>query len=65
MSMEMQHVSYVYETGTSYEQTALHDINLKIEDGQLIGIIGHTGSGKSTLIQLMNGLIRASSGQVQ
>lgn len=64
MSMEMQHVSYVYETGTSYEQTALHDINLKIEDGQLIGIIGHTGSGKSTLIQLMNGLIRASSGQV-
>ena len=64
MSMEMQHVSYVYETGTSYEQTALHDINLKIEDGQLIGIIGHTGSGKSTLIQLLNGLIRASSGQV-
>lgn len=62
--MEMQHVSYVYETGTSYEQTALHDINLKIEDGQLIGIIGHTGSGKSTLIQLLNGLIRASSGQV-
>ena len=42
----------------------MHDINLKIEDGQLIGIIGHTGSGKSTLIQLMNGLIRASSGQV-
>ena len=64
MSMEMQHVSYVYETGTSYEQTALHDINLKIEDGQLIGIIGHTGSGKSTLIQLLNGLIRACSGQV-
>lgn len=64
MSMEIQHVSYVYETGTTYEQTALHDINLKIDDGQLIGIIGHTGSGKSTLIQLLNGLIRASSGRI-
>lgn len=64
MSMEIQHVSYVYETGTTYEQTALHDIDLKIEDGELIGIIGHTGSGKSTLIQLLNGLLRASSGRI-
>ena len=57
-------VNYVYSKGTAYEKQALKNISLKIEDGQFIGIIGHTGSGKSTLIQHFNGLIKATSGAV-
>ncbi len=49
-------------SGTAYEIHALKDVNLKIEDGEFIGIIGHTGSGKSTLIQHLNGLVKATSG---
>ena len=64
MSIILDHVNYVYAKGTAYEVNALKDINLKIEDGQFIGIIGHTGSGKSTLIQHLNGLIRATSGSI-
>ena len=55
MSMILDKVSYVYGEGTAYESWALKNINLKIEDGQFIGIIGHTGSGKSTLIQNFKG----------
>ena len=64
MSIILDHVNYVYSAGTAYEKHALKDISLKIEDGQFIGIIGHTGSGKSTLIQHLNGLIRATSGAI-
>ena len=64
MSIIVDKVNYVYSPGTAYEQNALTDINLKIEDGEFIGIIGHTGSGKSTLIQHLNGLIKATDGAI-
>ena len=64
MSIIVDKVNYVYSEGTAYEIKALSDINLKIEDGECIGIIGHTGSGKSTLIQHLNGLIKATSGTI-
>lgn len=64
MSIILDQINYVYGAGSAYEVSALKNINLKIEDGQFIGIIGHTGSGKSTLIQHMNGLMRATSGSV-
>jgi len=57
-------VDYVYSSGTSFEKHALKGINLKIDKGEFIGLIGHTGSGKSTLIQHMNGLIKATSGKI-
>ncbi len=57
-------VNYCYSEDSAYRVQALKDINLKIEDGQFIGIIGHTGSGKSTLIQHLNGLLKASSGHI-
>ncbi|MCI9378412.1 MAG: energy-coupling factor transporter ATPase [Eubacterium sp.] len=64
MSMILDKVSYVYGEGTAYESWALKNINLKIEDGQFIGIIGHTGSGKSTLIQHFNGILKATAGGI-
>lgn len=64
MSMRLEHVNYVYSQGTAYEKQALKDICLDIPDGQFIGIIGHTGSGKSTLIQHLNGLLKASEGTI-
>ncbi len=64
MGMCLQHVNYIYETGTSRECLALCDINLEIRDGEFIGLVGHSGSGKSTLIQLLNGLEHASSGEI-
>ncbi|MCR5272788.1 MAG: energy-coupling factor transporter ATPase [Lachnospiraceae bacterium] len=64
MSIILDHVNYTYSSGTAYEIQALKDINIQIEDGQFIGIIGHTGSGKSTLIQHMNGLVKATSGAI-
>jgi energy-coupling factor transport system ATP-binding protein len=57
-------VNYVYSAGTAYEKHALKDINLVINDGEFIGVIGHTGSGKSTLMQLFNGLEKATSGSI-
>lgn len=62
MSINLENVNYIYSGGTTYEKHALKDINLTINDGEFIGIIGHTGSGKSTLIQHLNGLIKATSG---
>lgn len=64
MSIKIEHLNYIYGEGTAYEKQALKDINLELPDGQFIGIIGHTGSGKSTLIQHLNGLIKATSGTV-
>ena len=64
MSIKLENVTYTYSPGTSYEIHALKDINLEIPDGQFIGIIGHTGSGKSTLIQHLNALIRPTSGTI-
>lgn len=64
MSIILNNVNYVYGEGTSQEVNALKNINLTIKDGQFIGIIGHTGSGKSTLIQHLNGLIKATSGEI-
>lgn len=64
MSIILDKVNYRYSPGTAYEKHALKDISLKIEDGQFIGVIGHTGSGKSTFIQHLNGLIKATSGAI-
>ena len=62
MSIKLEHINYVYSPGTAYEKHALKDINLEIPHGQFVGIIGHTGSGKSTLIQHLNGLVKATDG---
>ncbi|RRK33128.1 energy-coupling factor transporter ATPase [Schaedlerella arabinosiphila] len=62
MSIRLEHLNYVYSQGTAYEKQALKDVSLEIPQGQFAGIIGHTGSGKSTLIQHLNGLLWASSG---
>ena len=62
--IELQGVSYVYGERTPFEITALKNVNLNIEAGSVTGIIGHTGSGKSTLVRLLNGLERPASGKV-
>lgn len=62
MAIRAEHLNYLYGAGTVYEQYALKDVSFQIQDGEFIGLIGHTGSGKSTLIQHLNGLLRAASG---
>lgn len=64
MSIRLEHLNYIYSPGSAYEKHALKDICLEIPDGEFVGIIGHTGSGKSTLIQHFNGLIRATDGKL-
>ena len=64
MSLKLENVSYIYEKGTTSETAAIKNINLEIEKGEFIAIIGHTGSGKSTLIQHFNGLEKATEGNV-
>ena len=64
MSIVIEHLNYVYMTGGPYETKVLSDVNLTIHDGEFIGLIGHTGSGKSTLVQHLNGLIMPTSGRV-
>ena len=64
MSLKLEDVTYTYSPGTAYEMHALEHINLEIPNGQFVGIIGHTGSGKSTLVQHLNGLIRPTLGRV-
>ena len=64
MSIEIKNVNYLYSQGTSYELHALKNVNLEIPDGQFVGLIGHTGSGKSTLTQHLNGLVKATSGHI-
>lgn len=62
--LELKNLSYVYGTGTPFEKTAVNNLSLSIERGEFIGIMGHTGSGKSTLVQMLNGLMKPTSGQV-
>ena len=64
MTIKAEHINYVYGKGTAFEQHALKDVNLEIEAGEFVGLIGHTGSGKSTLIQHLNGLLRATDGKL-
>ena len=64
MSIEVRELTYIYNPGTTFQKTALDGVNLTIEDGTFVGLIGHTGSGKSTLIQTLNGLIVPTGGQV-
>lgn len=62
--LSLQHVSYIYSPGTAYEKVALDDVNLSLGKGEIVGLAGHTGSGKSTMIQLLNGLLKPTRGTV-
>lgn len=62
--LEVRQLNYLYSANTPYEKAALHDVSFSVEQGDIVGIIGHTGSGKSTLVQQLNGLLRPMSGQV-
>lgn len=64
MSVKIENVSYIYSEGTAFEKKALDHVNLTIMSGEFVGMIGHTGSGKSTLIQQINGLLEPTEGQV-
>jgi len=64
MSLIIKNLFHTYQAGTPHETDALKDINLEIEEGEFIGLIGHTGSGKSTLVQHLNGLLKPSKGEV-
>lgn len=64
MSIIVNHLSYLYNPGTPMESVALDDVSFKINDGEFIGLIGHTGSGKSTLVQQLNGILKPTSGGV-
>lgn len=59
-----EHLSHVYSEGTPFVKMAIQDVNLSIEEGEMVGVIGHTGSGKSTLIQHLNGLLKPTSGKI-
>ncbi|MBR3970167.1 MAG: energy-coupling factor transporter ATPase [Ruminococcus sp.] len=62
--LETQQLTYVYSEGTPFQKTAVDNVNLKIDEGEMVGVMGHTGSGKSTLIQHFNGLLRPTSGKI-
>lgn len=64
MSIKVENLTYKYSVGSPFEKTALDDVSLEIEDGEFIGLIGHTGSGKSTLIQQFNGLLKPTNGNI-
>ena len=64
MSINIEHLNYIYTPGGPFEKQALKDVNLTIDKGEFVGLIGHTGSGKSTLVQHLNGLIRPTSGKI-
>lgn len=65
MAIEFKHVSYTYQAGTPFERQALDDISVKIKDGSFTALVGHTGSGKSTFIQHLNGLLKPTAGEIQ
>ena len=60
--IKLENVSYVYSKGTPFEKTAVDDVSLEVEQGEFVGVIGHTGSGKSTLVQHLNALLQPTSG---
>ena len=62
--LELKNICYTYGVGTPFEKKAVNDVSISVNKGELIGIIGHTGSGKSTLVQMLNGLMKPTSGQV-
>ncbi len=64
LAIQIENLNYIYSPNTAYKKHAIKDVNLTINDGEFIGLIGHTGSGKSTLIQHLNGLIKATSGRI-
>ena len=64
MSIEVRHLTHCYSEGTAMRTVALNDVSFSVKDGEFIGIVGHTGSGKSTLVQHLNGLLRPTSGQI-
>ena len=64
MSIILDHVCHTYESGTALKSDALKDVSFKIDDGEFVGLIGHTGSGKSTLVQHLNGLLKPTSGNI-
>ena len=64
MSIKIENLTHVYMPKTPFEKKALDNVNLTIEDGEFLALIGHTGSGKSTLIQHLNGLLEPSSGRI-
>ena len=64
MSIEVKHLTHTYSAGSALQQTAVNDVNMVIEEGEFVAIVGHTGSGKSTLVQHLNGLLKPTSGQV-
>lgn len=64
MPISIEHLTHTYMPGSPFAATAIHDVNLTIEDGELIGLLGHTGSGKTTLVQHLNGLMKPTEGRV-
>ena len=62
--LQVQNLNYIYSAGTPFEHQALHDVSFSVNRGEFIGIIGHTGSGKSTLMQQLNGLLKPTSGKI-
>ena len=64
MSIKINHLTHIYNEGTTFEKVALNDVNIEIKTGEFIGLIGHTGSGKSTLIQHLNGIISPTQGEI-
>lgn len=65
MSIEIKELTHIYDQGSPYQTSALDNVSLEIQAGEILGLIGHTGSGKSTLIQHMNGLLKATSGTIR
>ena len=64
MSIQVKHLTHIYSEGLPQQSVALEDVTFSAEDGQFVGIIGHTGSGKSTLVQHLNGILKPKSGQI-
>ena len=64
MSIKVENVSYIYGKGTPFEKKAVDDVSFSVSDGEFVGLIGHTGSGKSTLIQMLNGLVKPDAGKI-
>ena len=64
MPIKIEHLTHTYMPGSPFAAAALHDVNLTIEDGELIGLLGHTGSGKTTLVQHLNGLVKPTEGRI-